>query len=333
MAANNYLILIFLQIIFLLITSIYHAFATRRERQKYPPPGQLIDVGGYKLHLYSAGEGSPTVVFDHSIGSLGWSNYWVFQELAKTTRVVICDRAGYGWSEPSPKPRTSEEVVQEFDTLLTKAGIKSPYIFVGNSFGGYTARLYAHKFPGKVVGMVLTHAIHEETALNFPVSLKIMAIVFLVGFKTTQIVAALGIVRLAGLLGFFEFFKKELRNFPQEELSRIKLSYYLSKHWEAMFREVRDIKKSSLQMKQTNSLGNMPLVVISVSNFLKRSFLTAWLPLRQVDESWKKMQAELVKLSCNSKEIIAEKSGHFVWVDEPEVMVQAIRELVAMVRK
>jgi len=333
MGANKYLILISLQIIFLLITSVYHAIATRIETRKYPPPGQLIDIDGYKLHLYSAGEGSPTVVFDHSIGSLGWSNYFVFQELAKTTRVVVCDRAGYGWSETSPKPRTSEEVVKELHTVLTKAGIESPYILVGDSFGGYTARLYAHKFPEKVVGMVLTHAIHEETALNFPLSLKIMAIVFLVGFKTTQIVATLGIVRLAGLLGFFEFFKKELRNFPQEELKRIKLSYYLSKHWEAMYREVRDIKQSSQQMKQAGTLGNMPLVVITVSNFLKRSYLTAWLPLRQTDESWKKMQDELVKLSSNSKEIIAEKSGHFVWIDEPEVMVQAVRELVAMVRK
>ena len=320
------------QVIFLLTTSIYHAVATHKERQQYPPPGQLIDVGGYNLHIYSVGEGSPTVVFDHSLGSLGWANYLVFQELAKITRVVVCDRAGYGWSEPSPKPRTSEQIVQEFHTLLTKAGIESPYILVGNSFGGYTTRLYTHKFPEKVVGMVLTHSLHEETVLNFPRSIKLMAIVFLFSFKISQISAALGIVRLAGILGLFELFKKELLKFPSLELKRLKLSFYSSKHWATMFREVRNIKKSSQQMKQTGSLGNMPLVVISANSFLKRSFFTALLPLRQVDESWNQMQAELLKLSTNSKQIIAAKSSHFIWVDEPEVMVKAVRELVAIVR-
>ena len=313
-------------------TSIYHAVASKIEQDKYPPPGQLIDVGGYELHLYSLGEGSPTVIFDHTLGSLGWSNYLVFNEIAKITKVVVCDRAGYGYSKTSPKPRTSEEIVQELHTLLTKADIPQPYIFVGDSFGGYTARLYADQFPDQVVGMVLTHALHEDTVLNFPVSIILMKRVFLIGFKITQISAQLGIIRLAGLMGLFEFFKKELRHFSKTDLMRLKMSFYSAKHWEAMFREVRDITTSSKQIKNTGSLGNMPLVVVSVKHFLRRSLLTFFLPLKQVDEAWKKMQPELLKLSSNSKEIVAENSGHFVGIDQPEVMIKTISELIEQVR-
>lgn len=326
------ILIISVLLILLLTTSIYHAVASKIEQDKYPPPGQLIDVGGYKLHLYSIGEGSPTVIFDHSLGSLGWSNYLVFNEVAKITKVVVCDRAGYGYSETSPKPRTSAEIVQELHTLLTKADIPQPYIFVGDSFGGYTARLYADKFPDRVVGMVLTHALHEDTVLNFPLSIILIKIVFLIGFKVTQISANFGIIRLAGLMGLFEFFKKELRQFNQNDLMRLKRSFYSAKHWEAMFREVRDIKPSSEQVKNTGSLGDLPLVVVSVQHFLRRSLLTFFLPLKQVDEVWTKMQPELLKLSSNSKEIVAEDSGHFVGIDQPEVMIKAINELIDQVR-
>lgn len=319
-------------LVLILATSIYHAMASKIEKDQYPPPGQLIDVGGYNLHLYSIGEGSPTVIFDHTLGSLGWSNYLVFKEIAKITRVVVCDRAGYGDSETSPKPRTSAEIVQELHTLLTKAEIPQPYVFVGDSFGGYTARLYAHKFPDQVVGMVLTHALHEDTVLNFPISIIMIKIVFLIGFKVTQISANLGVVRLAGLMGLFEFFKKELRHFSRTDLRRLKISFYSAKHWEAMFREVRDITTSSEQIKNTGSLNNMPLVIVSVKHFLKRSLLTFFLPLKQVDEAWTKMQPELLKLSSNSKEIVAENSGHFVGIDQPEVMIKAITELIEQIR-
>ncbi|MGB3203377.1 MAG: alpha/beta hydrolase, partial [Crinalium sp.] len=309
------ILIISVLLVLILATFIYHAVASKIEQDKYPPPGQLIDVGGYKLHLYSIGEGSPTVIFDHTLGSLGWSNYFVFTEIGKITRVVVCDRAGYGDSETSPKPRTSEEIVQELHTLLTKAEIPQPYVFVGDSFGGYTARLYAHKFPDQVVGMVLTHALHEDTVLNFPISIIMIKIVFLIGFKVTQISAKFGVVRLAGLMGLFEFFKKELRHFEEADLMRLKISFYSGKHWEAMFREVRDITTSSEQIKNTGSLNNMPLVIVSVKHFLRRSLLTFFLPLKQVDEAWTKMQPELLKLSSNSKEIVAENSGHFVGID------------------
>ena len=141
----NYLILI--------ATTIYQAIATWIE-DKQSPPGQLIDVGGYKLHLYTMGKSRPTVILDHSLG--GIEGYLLIEEIAKIARVCIYDRAGYAWSETSPHQRSSEQIVKELDTLLNNAEIEPPYILVGDSFGSYNVRLYTHEYPEKVIGMVLT---------------------------------------------------------------------------------------------------------------------------------------------------------------------------------
>jgi pimeloyl-ACP methyl ester carboxylesterase len=114
-----------IETIALLATTCYQAIASLIENRQ-PPPGQLIDVGGYRLHLYTAGKSTPTVVLEHSLG--GIEGYLLVQEIAKLTRVCIYDRAGYGWSDHSPHPRTSQQIVTELDSLLTQAEIEPPYI-------------------------------------------------------------------------------------------------------------------------------------------------------------------------------------------------------------
>ena len=101
------------------------------------------------------------------------------EEIAKTTRVCIYDRAGYGWSEPSPNSRTSKQIVKELDAMLTKAEIAPPYILVGNSFGSYNVRLYASQFPEKVAGIVLTDGLHEAAMLNMSLTLKLLQLFFM----------------------------------------------------------------------------------------------------------------------------------------------------------
>ena len=106
-------------------------------------PGRLVDVGGYRLHIYCAGEGMPSIIFDSGVGgfSLEWTR--VQKVLARRTRVCTYDRAGYGWSDLGPLPRTSERITRELHTLLEKAGVAGPYILAGHSFGGYNAQLFA----------------------------------------------------------------------------------------------------------------------------------------------------------------------------------------------
>lgn len=154
-------------LIFLLITAAYHWLATLRENLNRQPPGDLIDIGESKLHLYRKGSGTPTVIIDHSLG--GVEGYFLIDALAEITQVCIYDRAGYGWSDRSKQSRCSKNIVTELDLLLTKANIESPYILVGDSFGSYNVRLYAHQFPEKVVGLVLTDGLHgTKFMIKFP---------------------------------------------------------------------------------------------------------------------------------------------------------------------
>jgi pimeloyl-ACP methyl ester carboxylesterase len=135
--------------------AIYQAIATERAERAYPPPGEMVDVGGHSLHINCVGQGSPTVVLD--AGSGEWSAQWVRvqQEVSYTTRVCAYDRAGMGWSEMGPEPRDARRISGELHTLLGKAGIEGPYVLVGHSFGGMYMQTYAARYPDEVVGVAL----------------------------------------------------------------------------------------------------------------------------------------------------------------------------------
>src|SRR5262249_38815230 len=122
----------------------------------YPPPGRLIDVGGWKLHLSCTGQASasqPTVILEAGIGdfSVEWS--LVQPKVASFARVCSYDRAGDGWSELGPHPRTFHQLVYELHTLLANAGIKPPIVLVGHSYGGWLVRQYQATYPSEVSGM------------------------------------------------------------------------------------------------------------------------------------------------------------------------------------
>src|SRR6476659_927956 len=120
----------------------YEAIAGGGDAQAYPAPGRLVDVGGYRLHLQCVGSGSPTVVLESGLGgmSLDWS--LVQAEIGQTTQVCAYDRAGMGWSEPGPQPRTPARIADDLHTLLTNAGIPGPYVLVGHSVGGKNVRMF-----------------------------------------------------------------------------------------------------------------------------------------------------------------------------------------------
>src|SRR5215208_2857619 len=127
--------------------AIYQAIATELAERAYPPSGQMVDVGGYSLHINCVGQGSPTVVLE--AGSGGFSAHWVRvqREVSGTTRVCAYDRAGMGWSEMSPEPRDAKQITSELHALLEGANIEDPYVLVGHSFGGMYMQSYAAPYP------------------------------------------------------------------------------------------------------------------------------------------------------------------------------------------
>ncbi|MEA5472410.1 alpha/beta hydrolase [Spirulina sp. 06S082] len=315
----------------LLITTVYHLVATLLEERRIKPPGQLVDIGRHKLHLLTKGTGKYTVIIEHSLG--GIDGYFLIEELAKITRVCICDRAGYGWSEMSSKPRCSAEIVKELNTLLEKAEIEPPYILVGDSFGSYNVRLYASRYPEKVAGIILTEGLHEKAMLAMSWKLRVLQVFFWSGFIMSVLGSFLGLVRILGTIGCFEVLKKELRQFSPETLKRVKRSFYRPQHWLTMAREIWNLDASARQVREATKISNIPLIDIKSNTFLKRSPGTFLFPLQAADRLRDEIHAELLQLSSNSQQMQASKSDHFVWIDEPEVIIAAVREILTQLER
>src|SRR5688572_3723581 len=155
-----------------LLGAIYELLAEAADAKVYPPPGQLVDVGGYRLHINCTGTGSPTVVIDAGLGD--WSTGWGFvqPEVAKTTRVCTYDRAGWAWSETGPLPRDAAQFAKELHTLLKNANIPGPYLMVGHSLGGLTVRVFVHDYSSEVVGVVLIDSMTPQQFSQSPTEVQ-----------------------------------------------------------------------------------------------------------------------------------------------------------------
>ncbi len=153
---------------------MYENISEARDRRFNPMPGRLFDVGGYKMHIDCTGEGSPTVILESGLGDTYVSWRKVQPQIAKFVRVCAYDRAGIGYSDFSPQPRTSKVIAAELHALLHAAGIAPPYVLVGHSMGGYNVRLYASLYRNEVAGMVLVDASHPDQENRFPAELKNM---------------------------------------------------------------------------------------------------------------------------------------------------------------
>ena len=150
----------------LTLSSLTASAQTPATAADFAAPHRLVDIGGRKLNLYCSGTGSPTVVFESPSGGAGWEWWAVQPKVAARTRACIYDRAGYGFSDPSPRAADVENAVADLHALLQAAGVAPPYVLVGNSFGGGAAELFAWKHPAEVSGLVLVEPMHEDENLR-----------------------------------------------------------------------------------------------------------------------------------------------------------------------
>jgi pimeloyl-ACP methyl ester carboxylesterase len=269
----------------------------------------MVDVGGYRLHINCTGEGSPTVVIESGWGDFSAAWGWVQPEVAKTTRVCTYDRAGMGWSEASPQPRTAREFAKELHTLLEKANEPGPYVLVGHSLGGYTLLVYAHDYPAEVAGLVLIDAQDlpaSDGAAPKPAPKP--------GTNSLpSLLARIGVVRLlAGPLD-------AIKNLPEGDKQAYTAYAVTPRGAQTFLDEGRGMSEGGAQARAVTTLGALPLIVLSRGE--------------DQDAKHTAAQANLLQLSTNSQQFFADQSGHSIHIDQPEAAVAAIVKMVELVRQ
>ncbi len=298
----------------------YEAIMAAGDDTRYPAPGQRVDVGGYRLHVHCVGEGSPTVVLDAGLGgfSLDWS--LVQPELAATTRVCAYDRAGYGWSDPSPHARTPSQIADELHTLLVNAGIQGPYVLVGHSAAGKDVRLFANRYPQVVVGMVLIDARHESVDTNrSPEALAAEHTQQRRFQRTIWAAARIGLVRAFWAAAWPQVFPAT-QNLSTETRAEIGVLQARSQQVKTVLREDALLTHDNAQLSSATSLGDVPLMVLAAGQNVEHDPL--WLPAQQ----------QLAGLSSNAKLIVVEGSSHYIHWDQPMLVARAIRQVVEAAR-
>lgn len=292
----------------------YEAIASASDPHNHRAPGELIDVGGYRLHLHCTGAGAPTVVLDAGLGgsSLDWA--LVQPELSRTTRTCSYDRAGMGWSDTGQGPRSPEHIADELAVLLDRADIDGPYVLVAHSLAGKNARLFAMRHREDVVGMVLIDARHEYVDGRTTASEQ-QAFLAALDSQSFQYGAArrLGVARLFG---------DQLAGVPSMTAQAREEMALMGTEPEALVATVEEGRERSASddlLRNAPSLGDLPLVAIAAGQNMP-------------EPRWAEGQRRLAALSTSGRLVVAQGSSHAVEWDDPELVIATVREVITAAR-
>lgn len=295
-----------LVLVFLLLSTglLYERQASSRDRKLHRAPGRLIDVGGYRLHLQCGGAGGPTVVLEYGLEAsyLDWR--LVEPQIAAFTRVCVYDRAGYGWSDPSPRARVPSVMSDELHALLDAAGEKAPYLLVAHSFASYNAVMFAHKFPQEVRGLVLVDGMDTLSNSPFPWRRRISLL-------SLEALMPFGLPRWRGWCGGTA--PGDLRGLKQAISCRRSL-------YRTFYRENDALGASAEEVRAIRTLGTLPVIVIARDPSI---------PYPGNRARWELIQKQKLGLSAHAELIIASGSGHDIPLTRPDLIVSAVKKLVA----
>jgi pimeloyl-ACP methyl ester carboxylesterase len=309
----------------------------------FPSPGRLIDIGGWRLHLNCTGDArvsQPTVILESGLGDFSVEWGLVQPGVAKFARVCSYDRAGDGWSELGPHPRTLRQIVYELHTLLDRAGVKPPLVLVGHSYGGWLVRQYASTYPADVVGMVLVEA-GADNPWRMMSDGKLVRSSDLAKGQPIPAVKTSGPLRVSDIppdaLSQMKAGAQALAKHPNEpprdklpaDAQRMR-AWTLAQlgHIAAGVNPFEHEELTALRAERTKSqypLGDKPLIV-----------LTRGIPdedSKELEEEHRRDHTAIATMSRNGKLLIASRSGHHVQLDEPELVVNAIREVLGTAPK
>jgi pimeloyl-ACP methyl ester carboxylesterase len=317
---------------------LYQWRGLARDARRFSPPGELVDVGGHRLHVVCQGEGMPTVVLESAIAASSLSWLRVQPDVARFTRVCAYDRAGLGWSDQSTVPRTFARILDDLHAVIKKLHRGSPSVMVGHSFGAFVCLAYAAQFPHEVDGLVLVDPPSEW----IPMSPRQAYLVRGGGqlSRIGEVLARFGVVRacLALLTGgapavprhFVKVFGPmtartlerlvgEIRKLPADVHPRVQAAWCRPKCFRAIADYLRAFHEATeaVAIRRPSSCDR-PLAVISSAD--------------QPPETLAAHEA-LARTSPRGRHLVASKSGHWVLFDEPELVVDAIRDVVETSRR
>src|SRR5271165_4734988 len=315
----------------------------------YAQPGQLVDAGGFRLNVYCIGNGSPAVVFDS--GYEDWAPAWskVQPKIAKWTRACSYDRAGAGFSEPGPMPRTSVRIAQELHTALHNAGIAGPYILVGSAYGGDNVRTFADLYMDEVAGLVLDDAdpddlepkaMQEEAHRGHagpPSELRDCRNLIAEHKPLPAQPSGPGQPPQTCAQQFFFRGLPEAEWSPELNTKVLEIAQTKVAMYDADASEMEQTPADETYLQQhRRSFGSRPIRVLTSGNHgvghLKDRPPDTPKHLKYEQETTL-AQARWLTLSSNSKQIFAHNSSEYIQFDEPETLINAVREVYDQARR
>jgi pimeloyl-ACP methyl ester carboxylesterase len=300
----------------LLLAALGGGYETMREamdKSAYTMSGELIDVGGHKLHISCTGSGSPTVILEGGLGEpAAMMSGWIQPGVATATKVCVYDRAGKGWSEPAESPRDGVAIATDLHTLLSRAQIDGPYVLAGHSSGGVYVQVFASQYPDEVAGLVLLDSQPPDAIANLP------------GYageydairRATALfpsVARLGVMRLS--------YASAAAGLPPEARAEERAFWSTASHNRSLRDEVVGLKAALTQAQALTSLGDKPLIVVTAVEDAH----AGWLPL----------QEKMARLSTNSVQRVIQDATHTSLIEDEgdaAISIQAILDVVDAVR-
>jgi pimeloyl-ACP methyl ester carboxylesterase len=300
---------------------------------RIPPPGRMVDVGGRRLHVNLAGQGSPVVVLEAGIAasSISWALVW--EKIAGFTTVVTYDRAGFGWSDLPPRPSTALDSARDLELLLDKAEIRGPLLLAGHSYGGLIVRIFQQEFPGRVAGLVLVDPVCRAEWREASEPRKRMLARGVLLSRRGELLARMGVVRFALKLlmsgsrtipkllarasagrgaGVTERLTGEVRKMPPELWPAVAAHWSEARCFHAMADSLENLPVSVAQIDETRSLGDLPVVVLSAASANAQAM---------------EEHEHDARLSTRGEHRVAPGSGHWMQLDAPDAVADAIRSL------
>lgn len=303
------------------IGASYQTLATARDAQAYPPPGQLIDVGGYRLHIYCSGptdSSNPTVILEAGLGGTTAAWAWVQPAVAQTTRVCAYDRAGMGGSEPSPGPHDAQHIAQALHTLLHNANLAGPYVLVGWSYGGLYLRAFTEQYRPEVAGLVLLDSSYPDQCTSTPAGAAQCKTASRI-YAIAPLLARVGVMRVMARF-------QPASGLPEPQNAHLLASFAASKDWAAQSAEFLAAPTTNAQVRATQPLDSIPLVVVTATEHGTTPDL---------EQLWQGWQREMATLSTNSLHQVVAGASHGSLVynaNDAQSSVAAILQVVAAVQ-